>query len=110
MRSIDETHDANLKSWLASANDLKSDFGIQNLPFCRFDQGNVHEVRIGVGIGDQILDLKRTGEGGFLPEWANEAVTTGNLNALMGLGLAARTTLRRRISQLLSQPCHDLQN
>ena len=31
--SLNETHDAGLRSWVASANTGASDFPIQNLPF-----------------------------------------------------------------------------
>ncbi len=34
--SIDQTHDAALQSWVASANADGTDFPIQNLPFGRF--------------------------------------------------------------------------
>ncbi len=110
MRMIDETHDPNLKSWVASANDTNTDFPIQNLPFCRFDLGDVHDVRLGVGIGDQILDLNLCGQAGLFPDWASDAIATSSLNAMMGLGVDTRLTLRRRISQLLAQDCRDLQD
>ncbi len=110
MRTINETHDPKLTSWVASANDVQTDFAIQNLPYCCFAKGDGHDLRIGVGIGDQILDLTVCGESGLLPDWANEAVATRSLNALMGLGPDARMTLRRRISQLLSPACRDLQD
>ncbi|MDQ3219757.1 MAG: fumarylacetoacetase [Acidobacteriota bacterium] len=55
---INETHDPNLKSWVESANDPHTDFPIQNLPFCVFGRAETNEEpRIGVAIGDYILDL-----------------------------------------------------
>lgn len=55
---INETHDPNLKSWVESANDPKTDFPIQNLPFCMFWPGPESETpRLGIAIGDQIFDL-----------------------------------------------------
>ncbi len=58
MKMTDATHDPNLRSWVASANHADADFPIQNLPFARFTNANAQEARrIGVGIGDQILDL-----------------------------------------------------
>ncbi|WP_295952124.1 fumarylacetoacetase [Rhodoferax sp.] len=51
--------DADLHSWVASANDPASDFPLQNLPFGRFRQHG--EWRIGVAIGDQVLDLHAAG-------------------------------------------------
>jgi len=55
---INETHDPNLRSWVESANDPNTDFPIQNLPFgmfARLDLGS--DARVGVAIGDQVLDL-----------------------------------------------------
>lgn len=55
---INETHDPALKSWVESANDPNTDFPIQNLPFCVFKREETHERdRVGVVIGDYILDL-----------------------------------------------------
>src|SRR4051812_34195316 len=62
---INETHDPNLKSWVESANDPKSDFPIQNLPLCSFlraPHGSRESRGLGVIIGDQILDLLRLWE------------------------------------------------
>ncbi|MDQ6680825.1 MAG: fumarylacetoacetase, partial [Pseudomonadota bacterium] len=56
---LDDTHDRSLRSWVASANDPASEFPIQNLPFGRFRRARSDErLRIGIAIGDQILDLK----------------------------------------------------
>jgi len=55
---LDITHDAVARSWVASANAAGCDFPIQNLPFGRFRRrGHDESWRIGVAIGDQILDL-----------------------------------------------------
>jgi hypothetical protein len=54
---IDATHDPNLKSWLESANAPDTDFPIQNLPFGRFRKTGEGAARLGVAIGDQILDI-----------------------------------------------------
>ena len=45
-----------MKSWVASANDPGTDFPLQNLPFGVFR--NNQETRIGIAIGDRILDLR----------------------------------------------------
>jgi len=56
---INETHAADLKSWIESANDPNTDFPIQNLPFCIFRRKETDEFeRIGVVIGDKVLDLE----------------------------------------------------
>ena len=54
-RAINATHDADLKSWVDSANSPSTDFPLQNLPVCRFKRGG--ETRIGIAIGDSVLDL-----------------------------------------------------
>lgn len=58
---INETHDPNLRSWVESANDPDADFPIQNLPFVNFQIAGLNQTRIGVAIGDQILDLTSCG-------------------------------------------------
>ncbi len=61
MTNLDHTHDPALTSWVASANAADSDFPIQNLPFGRFKISNDNAWRIGVAIGDQVLDLQGAG-------------------------------------------------
>ena len=102
LHTLDETHDPERRSWVESGNDPASDFPIQNLPYCQFVRETRQHPSIGIGIGDQILDLDRCAAEGLLPTWAAEAIQTGSLNALMGLGVAARVELRRRVGQLLA--------
>ncbi len=64
-RSIDETHDPKLKSWVESANDPATDFPIQNLPFvAAWDKSDWYWP--GVRIGDSVLNLWRLEEMGLL--------------------------------------------
>lgn len=101
---IDETHDPGLRSWIDSANVPTTDFPIQNLPFGLFRRtGSQDQPRIGVAIGDQILDLAQCRERGRLaglPEPLREACGAAILNPLMALGPAA-AGLRRRLVELL---------
>jgi fumarylacetoacetase len=53
--------DPTLRSWVDSANDEASDFPIQNLPFGRFRRSEGEPWRIGVAIGDQVVDLEVAG-------------------------------------------------
>ena len=53
--------DPALRSWVDSANDEACDFPIQNLPFGRFRGAEGEPWRIGVAIGDQVVDLERAG-------------------------------------------------
>jgi fumarylacetoacetase len=55
---IDATHDAALRSWVPSANDPKTDFPIQNLPFGRFRRRWSEHATTGVAIGNRILNLE----------------------------------------------------
>ena len=53
---MNQTHDATLRSWVASANSPATDFPIQNLPFGIFSRKG-ETPRVGVAIGDQIVDV-----------------------------------------------------
>ena len=102
MSHIDETHDPKRTSWVESAN-VHPDFPIQNLPLGIFSPPG-HSVRPGVAIGDFILEL--SGVGALLPQAVGHLLTGTTLNALMGLPLADRVALRRRLSELLSDPTY----
>src|SRR6476619_1723017 len=101
---IDETHDPALRSWIDTANSPATDFPIQNLPFGLFRRtGGQAQPRIGVAIGDQILDLAKCrarGRIAGLPEPAREACRAAILNPVMALGPMS-TGLRRRLVELL---------
>ncbi len=101
---IDATHDAGLRSWVASANG-HPDFPIQNLPL-----GVVSPPgggpRAGVAIGSMILDLAAAQAAGlFEGEAARavEAMAGGTLNAFFALGTGPRMALRARLSALLAK-------
>jgi fumarylacetoacetase len=85
---VDATHDPALTSWLESANDPSSDFPIQNLPFGRFRRDSDSDWRIGVAIGDQVLDLRRA-----------KVIETYDMNRLMRLSHEPRRALREALSQ-----------
>ena len=100
----DTTHDVDLKSWVASANN-HPDFPIQNLPLGVFSP-QAGGRRAGVAIGDQILDLPALVETGLLVGEAArfvEAARGGTLNAALALGAAPRRALRQRLSELLRE-------
>ena len=60
---IDETHDPALRSWVPGADDPAGDFPIQNLPLGVFHRrGRPGAPRLGVAIGDRVLDLRRCRE------------------------------------------------
>ncbi len=86
-------------SWVESANGPDADFPLHNLPYGVFDAGE--GARIGVAIGDQILDLPAaTAATGLAPEIVR-ACGTASLNALMSLGPAHWSALRRWTTEQL---------
>ena len=91
--ALNATHDPKLRSWVASANEAGCDFPIQNLPFGRFRAaGSSEALRIGVAIGDQVLDLKAAG-----------LVDSDDMNALMSASAKERQALRAAISAGLAE-------
>jgi len=104
MALIDETHNLQRRSFVTSANG-HSDFSIQNLPLGVFSLG-AGEARVGVAIGEEILDLRAAVEVGLFDGEALEtakAADTPPLNAFLALGIQSRRTLRRRLSTILSR-------
>ena len=103
--ALNETHRIELASWVESAQTPGSDFPIQNLPFGVFKRTGRHEPpRIGVAIGDQIVDVAACLDEGLLIDASMsgaERCREGHLNELMALGPDAVSGLRRGLSELL---------
>ncbi|MBT2189253.1 fumarylacetoacetase [Sphingobium nicotianae] len=97
---VDETHDPHLASWVASAVG-HPDFPIQNLPYAVFHRDGAGP-RLGVGIGDYILDLTAVAELELLDTILAAALRAETLNPVFALPAEARRDLRRRLSVLLS--------
>ena len=102
---MNDTHDASRKSWVQSANATDSDFPIQNLPFGVFTRRGESDRRIGVAIGDQIVDVHECGRANL---WSGEAAEVAELcsqpamNALAAAPRSAHTAFRARLSELLT--------
>lgn len=101
MTGLDETHDPARKSWIGAANDPTTDFPIQNLPLGVFRRPADPRRRIGMAIGDQVLDLAGTAEAGLLPADIAEVCREPALNRLMALGGGAASSLRHMVSAML---------
>ncbi len=106
MNRLDSTHAVELSSWVDSANAPDSDFPLQNLPFGRFRRlGSDEPVRVGVAIGEQVLDLRLASE---LCPWSDavslllEPLAAGDLAAFMALGRPAWRLLREALSTALA--------
>jgi len=90
----------NHASWVDSANQTHTDFPLQNLPYGVFGS----DARIGIAIGDSILDLRACTETGLLHGLSLEtarACAADSLNALFALGPDHWSPLRLRVTELL---------
>ena len=96
----DETHDPKLISWVYSANG-HSDFPIQNLPFGLFSPAG-QDARVGIAIGDMILDLEACLAAGLLDGLSLPPFHADGVNALLAMQQCHKLALRRRLSQLLA--------
>ena len=106
--SVDRTHAPDARSWVESANEAGIDFPLQNLPFCVF-RPRGGEARIGVGIGDRVLDLRaaigtRCIDYFMQPEAeaVGAACSEATLNTLMGMGPDVARTLRHVLFDALA--------
>jgi fumarylacetoacetase len=103
---IDDTHDPDRESWVESANDVATEFPIQNLPlgvFVRRAGGDLIP-RIGAAIGDRLLDVRTVAEAGWLDRLsasARSALGSWTLNAYMALPAEERRSIRRAIVDIL---------
>jgi fumarylacetoacetase len=101
---LNETHDPARRSFIESANAPDSDFPIQNLPFGLFRPAPGSAPRVGVAIGDQIVDVApaaATFDG--LAAEAARAGAASQLNDLMSRGPRAWSALRLALSRRLSR-------
>ncbi len=103
---LDATHDAQLRSWVESANAPDNDFPVQNLPYGAFRRkGSDEPLRIGVAIGDRILDLELARAQGPWAAGIDELLAplaAGDLKPLMAAPSAARQQLRGALSRALA--------
>ena len=104
IHALNETHDPRARSWVESANQGESEFPIQNLPFGVFAPLQGGAARIGVAIGDQVIDLDGCRERGlFSGEAAECAQVFGDdsLNRLMASGRRCWTAIRLQLFHAL---------
>jgi fumarylacetoacetase len=101
---VNQTHAPTLTSWVASAQ-APTDFPIQNLPFGVYRRRQSGESpRVGIAIGDQILDVSACARAGELTGAAEAAAACSepSLNRLMQLGRDHWSALRTQVSALLA--------
>jgi fumarylacetoacetase len=103
---VNHTHNPDAVSWVTSASEAGTDFPIQNLPFGVFARrGSGERPRVGVAIGDLILDVAACAAAGLIADTAAAAAARDcaalTLNALMARGRADWTALRHALFGLL---------
>src|ERR1700736_3306943 len=87
---IDATHNPVLQSWVESANETDTEFPIQNLPYATFRLRGEERTRLGIAIGDLLLD-------------ATEACNIPSMQRVMAMSRSERVDLRRRASGYLTK-------
>jgi len=102
-------NDPSLKSWVKV--EKNSDFPIQNLPFGVFKTEN-ENPRVGVAIGEYILDLKALHILGHIPNqpFQLNAFDTDSLNTMMGYGKKIVSEFRNRLSDILKEDNGELRD
>ena len=86
-----------------------SDFPLQNLPYGVF-QPQGEAARVGVAIGNDVLDLAALEAAGLLPIGAQNVFGQSSLNAFIALGRPVWQQVRARLQQLLSADCAELRD
>ncbi len=107
--AVDETHDPKLQSWVESANDPKSDFPIQNLPWCQvFLDGEDQCVVSAVRIGNSLLLIDVIAHAGLIDEADYDEFSA--VDSADEQPFEDRAKIRKRLSQLLSADCPELRD
>ena len=95
-----EANNPQLKSFISVSADCH--FPIQNLPFGVFSTADNSQRKMGVAIGDLVLDIAACLENGLLDSTPlKKEMAFENLNALMQLGRKNVTIVRNAVSELL---------
>lgn len=92
-------NDPTLRSFIAV--DTNSDFPIQNLPFGIFSTQAHPNKRVGVAIGDFVLDLAVIEAADLLRVQVNAVFNLPTLNSFIALGKPVWQEARKKISELL---------
>lgn len=102
---LQATLDASRRSWVEAANQPDCDFSIQNLPFGIFGDARNAARRVGVAIGESILDLSVLHGAGLLrlPSAAGDVFARDTLNDFIALGRETWRSVRIQLSQLLER-------
>jgi fumarylacetoacetase len=101
--TLNETHDASRRSFVASANTPEAEFPIQNLPFGVYRPAAGAAPRVGVAIGDRMFDVAAAAAAfSDAAAAAARACAAPTLKPLTELGPQAWSALRLALSRALS--------
>jgi fumarylacetoacetase len=110
LSDLQATLDASRKSWVEPANAPSCDFSIQNLPFGIFSDALNTTRRVGVAIGDSIVDLAVLESAGLLSvpssgsgSGSDSVFVRDALNDFIALGRDTWRSVRIQLSKLLSR-------
>jgi len=101
-------NDPKLRSFIAV--DPSSDFPIQNLPYGVFSAKDGLAPRVGVAIGNYVLDLWQLAQDCRIDVVEPAVFAAPTLNPFMALGPKVWTTTRARISELLREDHPELRD
>ena len=92
-----------IRSWVEAANDSNCDFPLENLPYGIFRPMESEDPRIGVAIGDKVLDLRGVVDHELIDvdEQLSNALHQQTLNSFLSLGPVAWKSIRNQLVQLL---------
>ena len=100
----DDSHRADLLSWVESAQAPDTDFPLQNLPLGLFHSPE-QSPRPGIAIGMQVLNLVAAAQQGFLDDTIAATILAcrddTSLNPLLAMGRPALRSLRSAVSAML---------
>jgi fumarylacetoacetase len=106
--SLPNPNDPALRSFIPV--EVTSDFPIQNLPYGVFSTAALPTPRIGVAIGDYVLDLWQLEQDCRLPVRDLGVFSAPSLNPFMALGPKVWSQTRARISELLRHDNDELRD
>ncbi len=89
-----------IKSFIDAANNIQSDFPLNNLPFGVCAEKKKHKCFSATAIGDQVFNLTYAEEIGLIPNFGFKKVL---LNAFMSKGPSARKHIREILQELLAE-------
>jgi fumarylacetoacetase len=98
-KTVSHPNDPALRSFIPV--DPMSDFPIQNLPYGVFSTAALPTPRVGVAIGDHVLDLWELEQDCRLDVGPLGVFSAASLNPFMALGPRVWTATRTRVSELL---------